>query len=250
MKRSYSSDQGHIRFHLCCRGGKVCLPYLKHPPPFLAKLLDPNGDILSKYILKSIRSYNSMFAFTSLGAKIDYGINKGPGPYVFKINGQVHHRIGSLLPEEGESLGYAQLYIVDTENEVHNRISIFDRDRDCDDDNGVDKKIVEGLIRMFDESNELVRSFRAARDLLQEGQSEPLRLRLLHDRSRTAAQYSAPTGSEIAALVVGDFSEKNKSPDVIIQERGGVYVELVTYMLIIWLCSILFFSHMVSKGLS
>lgn len=140
---------------------------------------------------------------------------------MFKINGQVHHRIGSLLPEEGESLGYAQLYIVDTENEVHNRISIFDRDRDCDDDNGVDKKIVEGLIRMFDESNELVRSFRAARDLLQEGQSEPLRLRLLHDRSRTAAQYSAPTGSEIAALVVGDFSEKNKSPDVIIQERGG-----------------------------
>lgn len=112
---------------------------------------------------------------------------------MFKINGQVHHRIGSLLPEEGESLGYAQLYIVDTENEVHNRISIFDKDRDCDDDNGVDKKIVEGLIRMFDESNELVRSFRAARDLLQEGQSEPLRLRLLHDRSRTAPQYSAPT---------------------------------------------------------
>uniref|UniRef100_A0A0E0RFR4 Uncharacterized protein n=1 Tax=Oryza rufipogon TaxID=4529 RepID=A0A0E0RFR4_ORYRU len=54
-----------------------------------------------------------------------------------------------------KSLGYAQLYIVDTENEVHNRISIFDKDRDCDDDNGVDKKIVEGLIRMFDESNEL-----------------------------------------------------------------------------------------------
>jgi hypothetical protein len=171
VKRPYSnsSDRGHIRFHLCCRGGKVCLPYLKHPPPFLAKLLDPNGDILSKYILKSIRSYNSLFAFTSLGAKIDYGINKGPGPYVFKINGQVHHRIGSLLPEEGESLGYAQLYIVDIENEVHNRISIFDKDRDCDDDNGVDKKIVEGLIRMFDESNELVRSFRAARDLLKKG---------------------------------------------------------------------------------
>lgn len=66
-------------------------------------------------------------------------------------------------------------------------------DRDCDDDNGVNKKIVEGLIRMFDESNELVRSFRAARDLLQKGQSEPLHLRLLHDRSRTAPQYSAPT---------------------------------------------------------
>jgi hypothetical protein len=28
-----------------------------------------------------------MFAFTSLGAKTDMGINKGHGPYVFKING-------------------------------------------------------------------------------------------------------------------------------------------------------------------
>ena len=59
-----------------------------------------------------------MFAFTSLGAKIDTGVNKGPGPYVFRINGQVHHRIGSLLPDEGASPVYAHLYIFYTENEV------------------------------------------------------------------------------------------------------------------------------------
>ena len=99
MKRSYSGEGDRARFHLCCRGGKVHLPLLKDPPPFRAALLNPNGDILSKYFLKSIRSYNSMFTFTSLGAKIDMSINKGPGPYVFKINGQVHHRIGSLLPK-------------------------------------------------------------------------------------------------------------------------------------------------------
>ncbi|KAL6598841.1 hypothetical protein ACP70R_046101 [Stipagrostis hirtigluma subsp. patula] len=220
VKRSYSGE-GHIRFHLCCRGGKVSLPFLKDPPPFLAGLLNPNGNILSKYFLKSIRSYNSMFAFTSLGAKIDTGINKSPGPYVFKINGQVHHRIGSLLPDEGEPPVYAQLYIFDTENEVQNRISIFDRERDCDDDNGVDKTIVEGLVRMFDETNELVKSFRAARDLLVQSSCQPLRLRLLHDRSKNAPQYNAPTGSEIAALIVGDFSEEKKSRDIIIQDRGG-----------------------------
>jgi hypothetical protein len=162
-----------------------------------------------------------MFAFTSLGAKIDTGINRAPGPYVFKINGQVHHRIGSLLPDEGRPPVYAQLYIYDTENEVQNRISIFDRDRECDSDSQVDKTIVEGLVRMFDESNGLVKSFRMARDLLWHGQCQSLRLRLLHDRSRVAPQYSAPTGSEIAALIVGDFSEEKKTPDVIIQDRGG-----------------------------
>jgi hypothetical protein len=125
------------------------------------------------------------------------------------------------LPDEGRPPVYAQLYIYDTENEVQNRISIFDRDRECDSDSQVDKTIVEGLVRMFDESNGLVKSFRMARDLLWHGQCQSLRLRLLHDRSRVAPQYSAPTGSEIAALIVGDFSEEKKTPDVIIQDRGG-----------------------------
>ena len=87
MKRTYQGEGDRVRFHLCCRGGKVRLPLLKDPPPFLADLLNPNGDTFSKYFIKSIRSYNSMFAFTSLGAKIDMDINKGPSPYVFKING-------------------------------------------------------------------------------------------------------------------------------------------------------------------
>ena len=162
-----------------------------------------------------------MFAFTSLGAKIDTGVNKGPGPYVFRINGQLHHRIGFLLPDEGASPVYAQLYIFDTENEVQNRISIFDRHRESDDGSQVDKQIVEGLVRMFDESNALVKSFRAAGDLLVQSRCQPLCLRLLHDRSKNTPQYSAPAGSEIAALIVGDFSEEKKSPDIIVQARGG-----------------------------
>lgn len=221
MKRSYSGEGGRVHFHLCCLGGKVRLPLLRDPPPFLAGLLKPDGGNLYKYFLKSIRSYNSMFPFTSLGAKIDMGINKGPGPYVFKINGQVHHRIGSLLPDEGKPPAYAQLYIFDTENEIENRISIFDRDRDCSGGSEVDRVIVEGLVRLFDETNELVKSFRAARDLLAQGYCQPLRLRLLHDRSKAAPQYGAPAGSEIAGLIVGDFSEENRTPDIIIQDRGG-----------------------------
>ncbi|WVZ75453.1 hypothetical protein U9M48_023503, partial [Paspalum notatum var. saurae] len=162
-----------------------------------------------------------MFAFTSFGAKIDKSINKGPGPYIFKINGQVHHRIGSLLPDEDKSPVYAQLYIYDTENEVENGISIFDRDRDCGKNKQLDIRIFEGLMKMFDETNELVKSFRAARGLLVQSSFQPLRLRLLRDRSRAASQYGAPTGSEIAALIVGDFTEEKRTPDIIVQDRGG-----------------------------
>jgi hypothetical protein len=54
-----------------------------------------------------IRQYNSMFTMTLMGAKVMDSINYGHGPYVFKISGQVCHRIGSLLPTEGARLEYA-----------------------------------------------------------------------------------------------------------------------------------------------
>ncbi|CAN6546421.1 unnamed protein product [Malus baccata var. baccata] len=79
----------------------------------------------------NIRSYNSIMALTSMGAKVDTSINKGQGPYVFKINGQVHH-----LMEQSEKL---------------------------------DQQIVGGLIKMLDECNEVVKLFRLARDRINEG---------------------------------------------------------------------------------
>ncbi|GKD66318.1 DNA helicase [Tanacetum coccineum] len=50
---------------------------------------------------KHIRAYSQMFAMTSFRAKVDDSVNKGRGPYVFKISGQIYHWIGSLCPEEG-----------------------------------------------------------------------------------------------------------------------------------------------------
>jgi hypothetical protein len=120
---------------------------------------------------------------------------------------------------------YAQLYIFDTDNEIQNRVSIFDRDRDCDDNNGVDKKIVVGLVAMFDEANELVKSFRVARDLLAQSNCQSLRFRLLHDRPKSGPRYNAPIGSEIAALIVRDFFEEKKNPDIILSN----YIEMTHY---------------------
>ncbi|KAK9944266.1 hypothetical protein M0R45_009840 [Rubus argutus] len=51
-----------------------------------------------------------MFSFTSMGTKIDYRINDGSGPYVFKIWGQVHHLMGSVLPLDGELPKYADKF--------------------------------------------------------------------------------------------------------------------------------------------
>jgi len=46
-------------------------------------------------------------------ANIIKDINKVVESYVFHINGQIHHLIGSLIPEQGQAPQYAELYIFD-----------------------------------------------------------------------------------------------------------------------------------------
>jgi hypothetical protein len=67
----------------------------------LCTLMRFDGDVRSKCFLHQIQSYNSLFSFTSLGAAIDRMINNGTLSYVFKIKEIVHHRIGTLLPQQG-----------------------------------------------------------------------------------------------------------------------------------------------------
>lgn len=65
-----------------------------------------------------------MFAFSSMGGKIQTQLNVGGAPPVFVMNGENYHQIGSLLPMPGETPKFAQLYIYDTENEIENRLSV------------------------------------------------------------------------------------------------------------------------------
>ena len=148
----------------------------KRTPCFLDKLLDYRGGQISKHFRKNIRAYNSIFAFTSLGASIDHSINKSKGPKVFKICGQIYHLMGSLLSEENQLPRFAQLYICDTDNEVNNRVLSVCGDEQND---KLDRDIVKNLINMLDDSNKSVRIFRNIRDRYKESSVLRIRLRLL-----------------------------------------------------------------------
>jgi len=80
-----------------------------------------NASPQCKNFQQHIRLYNSMFAFTSPGFKVDKNTRKGRGPPTIRIQGQSCHRIGSMLPLPGLPPKFAQLYIYDTENELRNR---------------------------------------------------------------------------------------------------------------------------------
>jgi hypothetical protein len=80
-------------------------------------------DRRSRYFLANIRAFNSMFAFTSIGGRINRTRNDGRGPPIFIMNGENYHQIGSLLPLPGKAPKFAQLYIYDTDNEIANRMA-------------------------------------------------------------------------------------------------------------------------------
>ncbi|KAK4562376.1 hypothetical protein RGQ29_005026 [Quercus rubra] len=185
------------KFSLCCM----------QAPPLIDELLDPFGSQKSKTFRTLIRSYNAMFAMTSMGGKVDSRINDGRHPYIFKLNGQNHHRIGTLLPNDGEDPQFAQLYFYDTENEVQHRMNVFSN--------------VDALVQMFDESNNLVKIFRMSRDRFIDADVHQLRLRLIGSRTTDGREYNLPTYSEIAAIIVGDIGAENSHRDIIVELKEG-----------------------------
>lgn len=111
-------------FSLCCSIDKIKLEEVQGPPQYLKSLMFGNESDDARKFRDNIRIYNTMFSFTSMGGRIDKSINSGRGPNIFRLNGQNHHRIDSLLPLEGHSHKFAQHYVYDTANEVSNKIQV------------------------------------------------------------------------------------------------------------------------------
>ncbi|XP_058784726.1 uncharacterized protein LOC131659570 [Vicia villosa] len=202
------------KFTMCCGDGKVQIPLLREPPEILQKLLFDQTSPESKKIQQQIRLFNMMFAFTSPGAKMDNRFNNGRSPPNYRIQGQSCHRIGSMLPLPGQNPRFAQLYIFDTEHEIHHRVKGF-KTKD-----GIDVNIVKKLSSMLYQHNVHAQSFKMARDILSEDNVSDLKLRLISERRTDGRIYNQPTVSEVAALIVGDVNTAEKR-DIIMHKQSG-----------------------------
>ncbi|XP_020962284.1 uncharacterized protein LOC107606362 isoform X4 [Arachis ipaensis] len=204
------------KFNLCCKGGQVQLPHLPEAPNVLYELLF-NNTPKSKHFRDNIRSYNSMFQFTSMGAKIDRGLNTSRGPPTFTLFGENYHLMGSLIPPEGNVAKFAQLYVFDTLNEIKNRLAAI---------RGEDKKeihedIVRDLKKMLDERNVLVKAFRMVKDSVAKDSNTTVKLRLIGKREKDGRRYNLPSTDEVAALIVGDFDIDKTDRDIVVETQSG-----------------------------
>ncbi|KAK1360978.1 hypothetical protein POM88_045452 [Heracleum sosnowskyi] len=109
-------------YSICCGKGKVQLPLLRVPPSELDELISTRGTRSARFFNKS-RIYNNIFAFCSFGGNVDHSVNTGKGPYVFRVSGRTYHSLGSLVPPDGLSPKFAQLYMYDSQEALTHRVN-------------------------------------------------------------------------------------------------------------------------------
>lgn len=129
----------------------------------------------------------------------------------FKVQGQIYHRTGSLLPLPEDEHKYLQIYFMgeaDDEQQVQQRRRY---------NPGTTQRIIASLQNMFHERNELVRLFKTAEDMMP---ADDYAIVIKADKTPAGQhqrRYNAPTIDEVAIVIVG---EQFEARDIIIHRRN------------------------------
>ena len=76
-----------------------------------------SNDVGAKEFKENSRNYNNGLYFSSNGCKMDPSVYGPYGVYTFRIQGELYHLMGSLLPADGQDPAFAQIYIYDSDPE-------------------------------------------------------------------------------------------------------------------------------------
>lgn len=191
---------------MCCSGGKVTLPEIQDPPELLKDLLTGSHPYSSNF-LNNIRKYNSLFQMTSFGAKVVRESNFMP---TFKIEGQVYHKIGSLLPEQGKNPQFLQIYFISDADQLSLRSNIAPT---------LKVDLIHECQILLNNNNNYITSFK--NNMENNSSSEDLKLIIHADRSpgnEHKGRYNCPAINEVAILMV----DEEKGPrDIVLHCRDG-----------------------------
>ena len=195
---------------LCCSKGNVQLEPFPQPQPFLLHLYEGTGSD-GKHFLNNIRKYNCAFQMTSFGCnEIAFpGFNPS-----FKIQGQVYHRIGSMVPSTGESPKFCQIYFIDDqESQVATRCQIVD---------GLRPDIVSGINHLLYHDNHYVQLFKVAKEIFDQ-QDEPINIKIVINETKRptgehSRRYNSPMCDEVGVLMP---NENANNRDIVLHYRDG-----------------------------
>ncbi|KAL1932714.1 hypothetical protein VTP01DRAFT_8392 [Rhizomucor pusillus] len=123
---SVSRTAQSATFKLCCNSGKVRIPLPEVPPEPLRTLWTSSNAIA--HFRDNVRAYNNVFAFSFIGVTLDRALANSINVLIpFRIVGRASHRIGPMIPEQGQQPGFAQVHISTLLQtaELHARSSVY-----------------------------------------------------------------------------------------------------------------------------
>ncbi|XP_059156649.1 uncharacterized protein LOC131941421 [Physella acuta] len=243
--RPLSADVGHMdkicahcrayRLHgetanFCCMSGKVNMANLPPLPHELQRLFSSDQPDAREF-RKNIRQYNCLFQMTSFGGKEVFSQKRGWNPSVI-IQGQIHHYIGSLIPEPHKQAQFLQIYFLDPHDRVKLRMDILEN-------GGIQRSIVELLEGVFRTYNPYVRSLTLANEQIKDIPEA----RIVIDPNRRPSQeherrFNAQAANEVAVILENNYSPEVTSRHVKKVEKFKQYPSPTDHTTA---CSMLFF---------
>jgi len=225
-KLAKSSKKNPV-FGMCCTSGKIKLPILEAPPMEIQKLLS-DQDQRAKKFRENIRKYNNALAMTSLGCKVDDSVNRnGAGPYVFKVHGKLSHKAGALLPNDGDTPLYSQLYIYDGAEALQYRMGHAAN-------HDLDRGTMQILQDTLYNHHPGVQMYKQALELTSNMPPEhQCKVALRFDEGTDRRRYNLPTAAaahEIAVILPGDGDQPQDCRDIILYRRRGEPLQRISEM--------------------
>ena len=190
--------------NFCCSSGLVNFESVKplpEPSEEYKKLYS------SKKIISNLKAYNSALSLTSIGCKTPENV-EGPN---FKIQGEIYHRLGSLLPSDESSPKFSQIYFYDAEVATYERMKIFPN---------LDENVLKTFHQILSEINSYVKSYKVALELQKNFQN--VKIFLIDDQEKIpktdhSGRYNLPNGCEVAALL---DDEPTGNYDILIESKS------------------------------
>nr|XP_016466763.1 PREDICTED: uncharacterized protein LOC107789465 [Nicotiana tabacum] len=176
----------------CCGSGTIKLT--SHQMPTKLRNLFLGNSVESKHFRTYIRTYNNLFAFTSLGVKYDKDLAKrSSGIYTFRVQGKMYHWINNLHTTDDKPRNI-QLYIYDNCNDLAHRMACSAR---------IHESVVKELMDILSINPYSV----FLRSLVHIPNLQDFHIALICDLNLDQRVYNLPTSSEIAAI----WTEENDS---------------------------------------
>ncbi|GFX89244.1 OTU domain-containing protein [Trichonephila clavipes] len=135
----------------------------------------------------------------------------------FKVQGQVYHRIGSLMARANQKPSFLQIYFMgDDHREKDIRCGIFP---------GIKPELISQLQKSLHEHNKYIMDFKAAIDSVPKDQKE-FKVAINAERKpfgEHKGRFTAPQTKEVAVVIVGQEFEKR---DIVLSCRSGTLMRI------------------------